>query len=135
MRALSTVALAGCLLLAGCQEDGHNTSKSEQPVTVPVTRDAILDDTYVTADTASIHNEDYGNASYGVVTLSARRGRGESNETPVLSVFAKSSTGGSIKCHMARSVIWSSSTGLMDLDLKCDKRLDLASITGVTLPD
>lgn len=135
MRALTTVSLVGCLLLAGCQEEGDNASESAQLVNVAVTRAAILDDTYVTADTATVHNEDYGDALYGVVTLSARRGRGESTETPVLSALAQSSTGGSTKCQMLRSVDWPSFNGLMNLDLKCDGFLDLDSITGVTLPD
>jgi hypothetical protein len=102
---------------------------------VPVSRPAILDDTYVAADKATLHNEPSGDDELGVVTLSARRARGESQDTPLLHASVQTSSGGSIDCRMVRPVSWSASNQAVTLDLRCERKLDLGAVTRVTLPD
>ena len=130
----SAVVLAlGCLLVSGC---GGGEPKKADPgnhVTVPVTRAAILDDTYVAAETADVRDVRLGVAGYSIATVHARRGRGESEQSPLLQAMLETTSGTPIVCAMLQPVSWAADNHLVDLELKCGLQVDLSTVTGLAL--
>lgn len=117
------VALVGC---------GEADEPTEPPVTVPLTR-ADSDPTYEAANEATISNEEWPDGTFGQLTVRARDVGWQDNRTPYLTATVTSSTAEEVSCTMARVWVWSSQTEFMALNMKCDQRLDLASVESVEI--
>jgi hypothetical protein len=120
------------VLAAGCQGEAKK-SEGGNHVTVPVTRAAVLDDTFVAAETADVRDVRLGLAGYSIATVHARRGRGESEQSPLLQAMLETTSGAPVVCAMLQPVSWAPDNRLIDLELRCGLQVDLSTVTAVAL--
>lgn len=121
--------LLAAFLTGGCEDEPY----SSEPVTIKVTKDDN-DESYEIQNTAEVSNEEWPLKEVeGMVVVQARDVGWDDNRTPMLQATVTQGDDSTVTCETHRSWLWSSQTEYMDLQMRCEGKIDLTDVKVVSV--